>query len=146
QVYADADPRIGEFLSMRFLGMQHQGEAAEAEDGQGIRRVLMLGVDLDDLGADDLVVELHRFAYVLDVQEHASNPARHSSPPLDDCQGPSTAGSVDSAPRGWFRPCGRSNLAQARSADRSGTGQTARPSLLPISDGRHPEINPWTGF
>ncbi len=46
---ADADPRVGELLGVRLLGMQHQREVAEPEDGQGIRRVLMLGVDLDDL-------------------------------------------------------------------------------------------------
>ena len=48
----DAHPnsRVGKLLRMRLLGMEHQGELADAEDRQRIGRVVMLGVDLDDFG------------------------------------------------------------------------------------------------
>ncbi len=81
EVHPDPDPGVGELLRMGFLGVEHQGELADPEDGQGIRCVLVLGVDLDDFGTDDLVIELQRPSYVLDVQEDARDTGRHSYPP-----------------------------------------------------------------
>ena len=68
---------------MRLLGVQHQRELADPQDRQAVRCPFVLGVDLHDLGPDDLVVELQRPANVLDVQEDARDTGRHSYPPLD---------------------------------------------------------------
>ncbi len=86
---AHSNSSVGKLLRMRLLGVEHQGELADAEDGEGIRCVFILGVDLDDFGADDLVVELQRPSYVLHVQEDARDTGRHSCPPLDEREEPS---------------------------------------------------------
>ena len=80
QVNPDPDARVGEFIGMRLLGMQHQREAAEAQDGQAVRCSLFLGVELNDVGPHDLVVKLQRPANVLDIQEDARDTGRHSYP------------------------------------------------------------------
>jgi hypothetical protein len=60
--------------------MYHQGELTNPQDGQAVRRPLVFGVDLNDLGPDDLVVKLKRPANVLDIKKDARDTGRHSYP------------------------------------------------------------------
>ena len=80
EVDSHAQPRVVELLGVGLLGVDHQGEVAQPEDRQGIGGTLLLGMNLDHLRADDLVIELERPANVLDVQKDARDSGRHSPP------------------------------------------------------------------
>ena len=58
EVDADSDARVGEFVRVWLLGMQHQGESADPKNCQRQRCSFAFGVDLDNLCADDFVVKL----------------------------------------------------------------------------------------
>src|SRR5262249_14110720 len=80
KVNPNADSRVRELIGMRFLGMQHQSEPAQAQDSQAVRSTFFLGVELNDVCPDNFVVKLQRPANVLDIQEDARNTGRHSHP------------------------------------------------------------------
>jgi hypothetical protein len=80
QVNPDADARVREFFSMRLLRMQHEREVAESQDGEAVWCSLFLGVELNDVCPDDLVVKLQRPANVLDIKEDARDTGRHYNP------------------------------------------------------------------
>ena len=77
----DSHPQagVGKLLGVGFLGMNHQSEVTKPKNGQAIRCSLVLGMNLEHLGADHLVIELERPANVLDVQEDARDSGRHST-------------------------------------------------------------------
>ena len=80
QVEADAGLVVDEVGRVLVLGVDHQGEVAQAQQRQRHRAVLLGLVDLADLGAEDLVVELVRLHHVVDVQKRAGDLGRHPPP------------------------------------------------------------------
>jgi hypothetical protein len=75
-----SDARVRKLFSVRFLGMKHDRELPDPQDCQAVWCAIVLGVNLDDFGTDDLVIELKRPANVLDVQKDARDTGRHSNP------------------------------------------------------------------
>jgi cytochrome c2 len=77
KVNSHAHPLPGKLGRVGLLRVEHEAKVPEAEDGQRDRPTFFLGVNLTNLRAHNLVVELERADHIINVQENTRHLGRH---------------------------------------------------------------------
>ena len=58
EMKADAQPGVEEFFGMGFLGVNHEGEGAQAKDGEAVRCSLVFGVKAEQTPLEEIAEPL----------------------------------------------------------------------------------------